>query len=186
MPFSTLDLTKKLDQIEHSLPPVPSKSVALGRATIRRTNDVVASVVADVTRRFDRVAGVARTGTATTVGQTREAGERTAKTATTAVRQTVGQARAGAQRTRTVANGAAKQAAGQARAQARRTGSAAAREAKGLLADAAAKVDPDAPPRGTPYEQWTKAQLYQRAQELDIDGRATMSKPQLVKALRAA
>ena len=167
MPFSTIYLTKTLDQLEHSLPPVPAKSMALGRASVRRTNDVVASVARSVARRVDRVAGVTRTGTATAVGQTREAGDRTAKSATTAVRETVGQARAGAKRTRKVAEGAAKQAAGQARAQARRTGSAAARETKGILGDAAAKVDPDAPPRGTPYEQWTKAQLYQRAQELD-------------------
>ena len=37
-----------------------------------------------------------------------------------------------------------------------------------------------------PYESWTKEELYERAQELDIDGRSTMSKNELVKALRSA
>jgi hypothetical protein len=37
-----------------------------------------------------------------------------------------------------------------------------------------------------PYQNWTKEELYERAQELDIDGRSNMSKNQLVKALRSA
>jgi hypothetical protein len=37
-----------------------------------------------------------------------------------------------------------------------------------------------------PYESWSKEELYERAQELDLDGRSTMSKNQLVKALRSA
>ena len=40
------------------------------------------------------------------------------------------------------------------------------------------------PSRGTSYEDWTKAQLLGRARELDIDGRATMNKAELVDALR--
>ncbi|MGK2929467.1 MAG: hypothetical protein ACSLFO_07800, partial [Acidimicrobiales bacterium] len=35
------------------------------------------------------------------------------------------------------------------------------------------------------YQNWTKEELYERAQELDIDGRSGMSKNQLVKALRS-
>ena len=37
-----------------------------------------------------------------------------------------------------------------------------------------------------PYENWTKEELYERAQELDVDGRSGMSKNQLIKALRSA
>ena len=36
------------------------------------------------------------------------------------------------------------------------------------------------------YERWTKDELYERAQELDIDGRSQMSKRQLIQALRDA
>jgi hypothetical protein len=38
--------------------------------------------------------------------------------------------------------------------------------------------------RASPYEEWTKEDLYERAQELEIDGRSGMDKRQLVAALR--
>ena len=37
---------------------------------------------------------------------------------------------------------------------------------------------------GVPYEQWTKAELLERARELDIEGRTGLNKAQLIKALR--
>lgn len=40
--------------------------------------------------------------------------------------------------------------------------------------------------KAPPYEEWTKDQLYNRAQELDIDGRSSMSKGELITALRNA
>ena len=36
-----------------------------------------------------------------------------------------------------------------------------------------------------PYEDWTKDELYERAQELDIDGRSDMTKDELIEALRS-
>ncbi|WP_223423086.1 DUF7218 family protein [Tateyamaria pelophila] len=39
--------------------------------------------------------------------------------------------------------------------------------------------------KASPYEEWTKKDLYERAQELDIDGRSDMSKDDLIDALRA-
>jgi hypothetical protein len=35
-----------------------------------------------------------------------------------------------------------------------------------------------------PYEDWTKEELYERAKELDIEGRSEMSKDELIGALR--
>lgn len=35
-----------------------------------------------------------------------------------------------------------------------------------------------------PYEDWTKDDLYDRAQELDIEGRSDMDKDELIEALR--
>ncbi|MBO9427395.1 Rho termination factor N-terminal domain-containing protein [Labrenzia sp. R4_1] len=35
-----------------------------------------------------------------------------------------------------------------------------------------------------PYEDWTKEELYERARELDIEGRSEMSKDELIGALR--
>ncbi|MFA5503800.1 MAG: Rho termination factor [Vulcanimicrobiota bacterium] len=34
------------------------------------------------------------------------------------------------------------------------------------------------------YEEWTKKELYQRARELDIDGRSDMNKGEIINALR--
>ena len=36
-----------------------------------------------------------------------------------------------------------------------------------------------------PYEDWTKDALMERARELDVGGRSTMTKDELIKALRA-
>lgn len=186
MTISTIDLTQRLDQIEDRLPPIPAKSFALGRATVRRTNDVVVSVVSDVARRVDTVVSTARTGARTTTGQARSAVERSSRTAETTAKQTVGQARSAAQRTSKVAGTTTKQTIGQAKRQASVTGAAGREAAAELLDDATATVDPDASPRGIAYEEWTKSDLYDRAQELDIDGRSTMSKRQLIAALRSA
>lgn len=35
------------------------------------------------------------------------------------------------------------------------------------------------------YEDWTKDELYDRAKELDIDGRSDMTKDELISALRS-
>ena len=35
-----------------------------------------------------------------------------------------------------------------------------------------------------PYEEWTKDELYARAQELEIEGRSDMTKDELIAALR--
>ena len=37
-----------------------------------------------------------------------------------------------------------------------------------------------------PYEEWTRDELYDRAQELDIDGRSSMDKSELIDALRSS
>ncbi|SEQ04853.1 Rho termination factor, N-terminal domain [Loktanella sp. DSM 29012] len=39
--------------------------------------------------------------------------------------------------------------------------------------------------RQPPYEEWTKDDLYARAQELDVAGRSDMTKAELIEALRA-
>ncbi|GAB5545443.1 MAG: Rho termination factor N-terminal domain-containing protein [Sandaracinaceae bacterium] len=38
--------------------------------------------------------------------------------------------------------------------------------------------------KSPPYEEWTKEALYERAQEIGIDGRSDMDKEQLIDALR--
>jgi hypothetical protein len=35
-----------------------------------------------------------------------------------------------------------------------------------------------------PYEEWSRDELYERAQELDVTGRSDMTKDELIQALR--
>lgn len=72
---------------------------------------------------------------------------------------------------------------GQAKAQAGITADLVEAEASSLLGRANRSIEGDATDR---LEKWTKAELYERAQELDVDGRSGMSKKQLVSALRSA
>ncbi len=59
----------------------------------------------------------------------------------------------------------------------------------GMSKEKAARIanSPDASEKGghaAPYEEWTKDELYERAQELEIDGRSDMDKDELISALR--
>ncbi len=36
-----------------------------------------------------------------------------------------------------------------------------------------------------PYEEWTKEELYEKAKEVDIEGRADMTKQELIESLRS-
>lgn len=52
-----------------------------------------------------------------------------------------------------------------------------------------AQANPDQHPsrkggKASPYEDWTKDDLYDRARELDVDGRSEMTKDELIAALR--
>ena len=38
--------------------------------------------------------------------------------------------------------------------------------------------------KSPPYEEWTKEELYERAQEIGIEGRSGMDKAALIDALR--
>ncbi|MAM61739.1 Rho termination factor [Maritimibacter sp. UBA3975] len=38
--------------------------------------------------------------------------------------------------------------------------------------------------KAPPYDEWSKEDLYDRAQELDVDGRSDMTKDELIEALR--
>lgn len=146
--------------------------------------DTSKAVAEAVTDGANRAWTTLRDTGATVAGQARAAVDRTAGDATAGIKQVTGQARAVADRTAHDAATGAKQVVGQAKAQ--------GEQAAGRLDDIADRtarratdaVDPS-PTTGTPYEQWTRADLYERAQELDVDGRSTMSKRQLIDALRS-
>jgi hypothetical protein len=121
-------------------------------------------VATDVGRQLERLGATANTALSTSVGQTRSAVERTSSTA----RRT------------------AKEAIGQTRAQTERTGRVAESSAGTLLADATSAIEPEDGARPASLDDWTKTELYERAQELDIEGRSSMSKRELVRAIRSA
>lgn len=61
------------------------------------------------------------------------------------------------------------------------------KETAARIANAQANPDQSPSKKGgktPPYEDWTKDALYDRAQELDIDGRSDMTKSDLISALR--
>ena len=63
----------------------------------------------------------------------------------------------------------------------------ASKEKAARIANAQASDDQSPSEKGgsrPPYEDWTKEALYERAQELDIDGRSDMTKDELIAALR--
>ncbi len=63
----------------------------------------------------------------------------------------------------------------------------ASKEKAARIANAKASDDQSPSKKGgkaTPYEEWTRDELYERAQELDIEGRSDMNKDELISALR--
>lgn len=61
---------------------------------------------------------------------------------------------------------------------------------QGMSKEKAARIanSDDSSKRGgqsPPYEEWTFDDLYERAAELDVEGRSEMSKEQLIEALRS-
>lgn len=158
------EITRRLDDLETSLPSVPAKVVALGRATVHRVSETASGVASDVGRQLGQLSSTASTAVATSVGQTRSAAERTAETARRNTREAVGQSKA----------------------QTARTARQAGRSTVALLDDATRAVEPDGDGRPASLDDWTKAELYDRAQELDIDGRSTMNKQQLIRSIRAS
>lgn len=193
-------MTERLDTLEQQLPAIPSKALAASRASARRFNDVVGSAADSIRTRIESVGDDASSAVATSTGQARSAVERSSTTIGDGVKQTTGQARAAVTKTTDAVKRGVSESTGQARAnlqrstdavkkgvaettgqaksQARRTADSATDEIEGALDDAKVASDP------SDYATWSKADLYERAQELDIDGRSGMTKAELLGALQ--
>jgi len=163
---------------------VLQKSQEFNKAMFAATTDTAGKVASALVEGVSRAFVIARDTGATVVGQARSATERTVDQASTSAKQVVGQARSASAKTVDQASKGVKEVVGQARAQ----GSSAGKELDDVVEHTADRaidaVDPH-PSSGTPYEQWSKAELYERAQELEIEGRSGMSKSELITALRA-
>lgn len=171
-------ITVRLDDLETSLPTIPSKALAASRASVRRVNDIVEDAASSIRGRFANVADDAQTAAKTTSGQARAAAGRVTRTAETGAAETMGQARSAAKRTTSAARSSVSQTTGQVAAQADRTADSFTDEVEGALDDAKVATDPGA------LADMTKADLYKRATKLDIDGRSAMTKAELVSAIQ--
>jgi hypothetical protein len=160
---STAVFTERLDTLESNLPTLPARILhfqrALTAANYDRTVAVFQAVIDSYRTFFETLLQSSRT----VFGQARAAGEQVAASVSTG----------------------AKTVAGQTTAQARKVSDTARSEVTSLV-DRATDAVEDTPGRGTPYEQWTKADLVDRAKELNITGPTRMSKGELIRALRAA
>lgn len=156
-------LTERLDRLEDDLPAVPSTTIAFGRATARRTTSVATAVIGEVTERAGTIVDSTSTAVQTVAGQARSAAERAARQTCSGIRQVRGQTGA----------------------QARQVGDTVHREVEAAATDAENSMAPD--PNGRrELQSLTKSDLYDRAQDLDIDGRSSMTKEQLVDAIASA
>lgn len=159
MTTPTLDQT--LDRIEEKLPAVPRASFRLQRAVADRSMTAMQVFADRLEESGSAIGRVMAVGVKTVAGTARWVTERTAETFATGLRTLGGQTRAQAARTRKV------------------------------IADEVEDVTDDLTERVEKAERedlatMSKADLYEKAQELDIDGRSAMSKDELVAAIAEA
>ncbi len=155
----------RLDRVEQNLPEVSKKVFAYNRVAAERTIAQARRNNRLVIDAFRPVVKVADTGVRTVVGTTRWAVEQTASTAVTGMRSVLGQTRAQVKRTATTLNDQAVEF---------------VEEATDRVVAAEKSVE-----RAT-LRSMTKSELYQMAQDIDIDDRADMTKAELVAAINAA
>ena len=209
-------LVETLDRLERDLPALPASWLRLNRTVARagvaqaeKLNDTFATTMTNLV-------AAGRTSSNTVVGQARAASDQVISNVVTGVRQVVGQSKAQSRRFGDVAGTETSKLATQVRRQATDVASAvedtatknvktAVRTAEKMADDVTATARTTTPKTTTPkrtttntttpktatsqgrgYASWTKSDLLDRAQELDIEGRTTMKKNELIKALRAA
>ncbi len=151
-------INSTLDKIEGRLPVVPRRVLQLNRA--------VAALGCSLVTRATSALG--------------DSGEVVVDAASMRAKTVTGQARSAVDRTLTTASNGISEVTGQARAQSELLVDTIEQEATELVEDAEAVADDMA--EGS-YASWTRADLYQRAQQLDIDGRSSMNKAELIDAL---
>ena len=171
MTTATLEhrISTALDEVEERLPALPASVLRLERSLAGRTFDAVAAAGRNLRGAIGAVSS-----------RTDRAARTVAGTARRAAADTLDVARVGARTTT-----------GQTRAQVRGVGGKVTEETGDLHDDVVDSVnaairtlDPD-DDATTGYERWTRDQLYEKAAELRIEGRARMTKAELVAAIRA-
>jgi hypothetical protein len=162
---------------------LPHKLCELNKQIVQTTLSNVASVAGLVGRSIGRTLDASRNAGKTVTGQTRAETGQAASTVVSGIKDVASQTRDAVASSAEAISTSAKTVAGQARAQGSHLAAVADRQANHVVDEASRRLS-DSPSRGTAYEDWTKAQLLDRARQLDVDGRATMNKAELIDALR--
>lgn len=158
-------IIERFERVEANVPELPKKVVAYNRVVVermiaqsRRNNDLVIDS-------FRPVVKMADSGVRTVVGTTKWAVEQTAGTAVTGVKSIIGQTRA----------------------QVRRTADTLNDQTVDFVDEATERVvEAEKSVERAALKSMTKAELYQMAQDIDIDGRADMNKSELIAAINDA
>ena len=156
----TCFMTSTLDRVEDKLPTGPRQIFRLQRSAAEAGYQLTRAGVGIVTTAFRPVTKQASTSASTATGQARSAVSRTIETARNGVSEVVGQTKAQAERTVDAVEDAAQETIER------------ADDVVDSISDAA-------------LEELTKDELYDLAQEADVPGRSSMSKDELVDALRS-
>ncbi|WP_420453151.1 Rho termination factor N-terminal domain-containing protein [Ilumatobacter sp.] len=162
----------RLDEIQNGLPTIPAKLMELNRAVAHRT-------AANNRRNFDLLV---------------ESVQTVAKTTDSSVRTVVGTIRWTTEKTVDAASSGLRQIAGQARAQAKIAADSVEDQVTDLADETVDRVEAEldgiraaeVKSEKRVLRSMTKDELYERAQDLEIEGRADMSKAQLVNAISSA
>ncbi len=161
-----------------------STSAGQARAAAKRSSDTIESGVRQTTGQaraaVDKTTDTVKKGVTQTTGQARAAVDKTSDAVKRGVSETTGQARAAVESTTDAVKKGVAETTGQVAAQAERTVESAKDEIEGALDDAKVATEPD------DLAEWSKADLYERAQELDIEGRSGMTKAELIGAIQKA
>ena len=160
---TSAELSTRLDAFESRLPVLSARVLRLQRMVAGATYDRTTEALEAVAGSVKAILTAARNSGAAVVDQTRAATEDVVAAVHTGITGV----------------------AGQARAQGRTVADRVERESTALV-DAAIDAVDDSPGTGTPYEQWTKAELVERAKEVGIAGPTRLGKAELIAALRAA
>ncbi len=172
-------IERRLDELEKRLPPLSAASLRIQRLIMSRIAETAIDV-ADAWQESARSAfGRTSTAAKTVAGTARRAGEDTASVASTAAKTVIGQTEAqGRMTAETVSSELGEM------VDAGRDAVADAHDMAVEVLDALEPVvDPAVTATGDTYESMTKAELYRRATDEDIEGRSKMSKSELIEAL---
>ena len=155
-------INEQLDDFEEKLPPLAANIFRVNRAVYSRTAQEMSRLGELAADSAGAIVNAASVSLRTVTGTAKWATERTTSVAATGARQTVGQVKA----------------------QAKIAVDTASDELEDLADEIAPSVKPV--PAAGDLETKTKSELYDQAQALDIDGRSSMTKAELVAAIKAS